>query len=157
MSFFIGLDLSQKRDYTAIGIVETAEIFAGMDWRTYERLNTKVVNVRHLERVRLGTSYLAVAERVRQVANSRQLVGRCALVMDATGLGGPVLEMLRNARLGCEIIPVTITGGDRETNSGGMWRVPKRDLINRLQLMFERKELKSPAGCGTPKPSPTNS
>ena len=62
--------------------------------------------------------------------------------MDATGLGAPVLEMLRNASLGCQIVPVIITGGERETGSGGMWRVPKRDLINRLQIMFERKELK---------------
>ena len=142
MSFFIGLDLGQKHDYTAIGIVETTEVFTGMDWRTYERQHSKFVNVRHLERVRLGTTYLAVVERMRQIVNSRELVGRCTLVMDATGLGGPVLEMLRHARLGCEIIPVTITGGDRETNTGGMWRVPKRDLINRLQLMFERQELK---------------
>ena len=142
MPFFIGLDLGQKHDYTAIGIIETTETYIGLDFQTYERKHSNHVNVRHLERVRLGTTYLAVAERVRQIVNSRELVGRCTLVMDATGLGGPVLEMLRHARLGCDIIPVTITGGDRETNSGGMWRVPKRDLINRLQLMFERKELK---------------
>jgi hypothetical protein len=142
MSFFIGLDLGQKRDYTALGIVETTALYTGMDWRTYERQHARYVNVRHLERVRLGTTYLAVVERMRQVVNSRELIGRCSLVMDATGLGGPVLEMLRNARLGCQIIPVTITGGDRQTDTAGMWRVPKRDLVNRLQLMFERKELK---------------
>ncbi len=141
MSFFIGLDLGQKQDYTAIAIIETVDQYVGMDWRTYERKNLSTVSVRHLERVRLGTSYLAVIERLRQIVNSRELVGRCILVMDATGLGGPVLELLRAARLGCQIIPVTITGGDREINSGGMWRVPKRDLINRLQLMLERKEL----------------
>ena len=60
-----------------------------MDWRTYERKHTNHVDVRHLERVRLGTTHLAVVERMRQVVNSRELVGRCTLVMDATGLGGP--------------------------------------------------------------------
>ncbi|MDQ2948083.1 MAG: hypothetical protein M3Y27_19460 [Acidobacteriota bacterium] len=141
MPFFIGLDLGQKQDYTAIAIIETASQYTGLDWRTYEHHYLRSVNVRHLERIRLGTSYLAVVERLRQVVNSRELIGRCTVVMDATGLGGPVLDLLRAAGLGCEIVPVTITGGDRETYSGGMWRVPKRDLINRLQLLFERKEL----------------
>ena len=141
MPFFIGLDLGQKQDYTAIAIIETASQYTGLDWRSYEHKHLNYVNVRHLERIRLGTSYLAVVERLRQIVNSRELVGRCTVVMDATGLGGPVLDLLRAAGLGCEIVPVTITGGDRETYSGGMWRVPKRDLINRLQLLFERKEL----------------
>ncbi len=141
MSFFIGLDLGQKQDYTAIAIIETTDQYTGLDWRTYERRHIPRVDVRHLERIRLGTSYLAVVERLRQIVNSRELAGRCTVVMDATGLGGPVLDLLRAAGLGCEIVPVTITGGDREIYSGGMWRVPKRDLINRLQLLFERKEL----------------
>jgi hypothetical protein len=142
MSFFIGLDLGQKQDYTAIAIIETTSQYTGLDLQSYEYKYSSHVSVRYLERVRLGTSYLGVVDRLRQIANSRELVGRSTLVMDATGLGGPVLDLLRAARLGCEIIPVTITGGDREINSGGMWRVPKRDLVNRLQLMFERKELK---------------
>ena len=135
------MDLGQKQDYTAIAIIETADQYTGLDWRSYEHQHLNHVSIRHLERVRLGTSYLAVVERLRQIVNSRELAGRCTLVMDATGLGGPVLDLLRAAGLGCEIVPVTITGGDRETYSGGMWRVPKRDLINRLQLLFERKEL----------------
>jgi hypothetical protein len=142
MPFFIGLDLGQKQDYTAIAIIETTSQYTGLDLQTHEYRYSSHVSVRHLERVRLGTSYLAVVERLRQIVNSRELVGRCALVMDATGLGGPVLDLLRAARFGCEIVPVTITGGDREINSGGMWRVPKRDLVNRLQLMLERKEFK---------------
>ena len=115
MPFFIGLDLGQKQDYTAIAIIETASQYTGLDWRSYEHKHLNYVNVRHLERIRLGTSYLAVVERLRQIVNSRELVGRCTVVMDATGLGGPVLDLLRAAGLGCEIVPVTITGGDRET------------------------------------------
>ena len=70
MPFFIGLDLGQNQDYTAIGIIETTDTYVGMNFQTYERKYTGAISVRYLERVRLGTSYLAVAERVRQVANS---------------------------------------------------------------------------------------
>ena len=74
MSFFIGLDLGQKQDYTAIAIIETASQYTGLDWRSYEHKYFNYVNVRHLERIRLGTSYLAVVERLRQIVNSRELM-----------------------------------------------------------------------------------
>ena len=133
------MDLGQKQDYTAIAIIETADQYTGLDWRSYEHQHLNHVSIRHLERVRLGTSYLAVVERLRQIVNSRELAGRCTLVMDATGLGGPVLDLLRAAGLGCEIVPVTITGADRETYSGGMWRV-------------SAKNCRSPVASAKPKP-----
>ena len=58
--------------------------------------------VRHLQRVPLGTSYPLVVEAVREALASEELRGRCSLTIDATGLGAPVLDMLRAARLGCE-------------------------------------------------------
>jgi hypothetical protein len=38
MSFFIGLDLGQKQDYTAIAIIETTSQYTGLDWRRNSRL-----------------------------------------------------------------------------------------------------------------------
>ena len=51
------------------------------------------------------------------------------------------MDMLRGARLGCPIVPVVITGGERALQSEGTWRVPKRDLVMGLQVMFEAREL----------------
>ncbi len=65
--------------------------------------------------------------------------------MDATGLGMPVLDMLRTANLGCLITPVLLTGGERESCVAGIWHVPKRDLITGLQSMLEKRELGRPA------------
>ena len=45
-----------------------------------------------------------------------------------------VVDMLRAARLGCDIAAVTITGGERQTQKGSVWSVPKRDLIAGVQL-----------------------
>src|SRR6266481_650140 len=74
-----------------------------------------------LERMRLGTPYPAVVDRVREVAPRPALFGRCELAMDATGLGMPVLDMLRAANLGCRIVPVLLTGGEREKCVKGIY------------------------------------
>jgi hypothetical protein len=60
------------------------------------------------------------------------------VVVDGTGVGAPVVDMLRAAGLGCEITAVSITGGDRESRRG----VPKRDLIAGVQLALEKGELR---------------
>jgi hypothetical protein len=67
------------------------------------------------------------------------------VVMDATGVGAPVLDMLRKANLGCRIAPVIMSGGERASHAGGLWHVPKRDLIAGLQLMLEKREMGLPA------------
>src|SRR5712692_926462 len=86
---FVGLDLGQSQDPTALSVVERAEVFPGaMDWVSYER------------------------PRARRVVGRSAREGRCTLVVDATGLGAPVVDMLRIANLRCEIVPVLLTGGE---------------------------------------------
>ena len=53
--------------------------------------------LRHVERVPLGTPYPEVVERVRELVTHDELAGRCALAVDATGVGAPVVDMLRAA------------------------------------------------------------
>jgi hypothetical protein len=140
--FFVGLDLGQSRDHSALAVVERTEIFLDeMDWVKYERRRTQRFRVRFAERVRLGTPYPDVVERVRRVVRSNPLAGRCTLVMDATEVGAPVLDILRRSNLGCAIEPVILTGGERESHTGGVWHVPQRDLVTGLRVMLEKEEL----------------
>src|SRR5882762_8049996 len=145
VTYFVGLDLGQSRDPSALAVVERVEILLDMDYVAYERRRAMRYRVRFLERVRLGTPYPDVVGRVRELLRRPALAGRCTLVMDATGVGAPVLDMLRKANLGCWIAPVILTGGERESHSGGLWHVPKRDLITGLQVMLEKRELGLPA------------
>jgi phage FluMu gp28-like protein len=125
--FYVGVDLGQKRDHTAIAVVERRERLL----------------VRHVERVALGTPYPLVAAHLREMVSRPELRGRCALAVDGTGLGGPVVDMLRGARLGCEITAVTISGGERERKSGSLAvSVPKRDLIAGIQVALEKGDLR---------------
>jgi hypothetical protein len=128
---FVGLDLGQRRDHTAIATVEKAG---------------EQMVVRHAERVMLGTPWALVVERVRAIVSHPRMIGQSCLVVDATGVGSPVVEMLRNARLGCEVVAVTITGGDRESQTAQGWSVPKRDLMTGLQLGLENGAVKIARG-----------
>jgi hypothetical protein len=137
--FYIGLDLGQRHDYSAIAIVERHDLH-----RAFLAPQPDKLLVRFAERLPLGTPYPGVVERVRQIV--RTLDAQCALTVDNTGVGAPVVELLRTARLGCEITAVTITGGASASGRGAAWNVPKRDLIAGVQLSLEKHELRIAPG-----------
>jgi phage FluMu gp28-like protein len=126
--FYLGIDLGKTRDHTAIAIVER-KIAGGL-------------LLRYAERVALGTPYPQVVEHVRHMVQHENLRGQCAVAVDATGVGAPVVDMLRSGHLGCDVSAVNITGGEKETQSGNVWNVPKRDLMAGVQVLLEKRELK---------------
>ena len=157
--YYIGLDIGQKRDHTAMAIVERAQvIFAGRDPATYAPLERVEHRLRYLKRLPLGLPYSAEDGEPSVVQFVATMMGRLrsryggahgtaagdrfTLVADATGVGTPVVELLRQARLGCELVAVTITGGAKEAQTRDGWNVPKRDLVTGLQVMYERDELR---------------
>lgn len=127
-SFCIGVDLGQARDYTAIAIVERV----GAEPET--------LHVRHVERVPLGTAYPAVVARVSSIARATCLRAAVTLVVDATGVGRPVVDLFIVA--GLRPIAVTITAGATPSGHGTEHRVPKRDLCSILQVLLQGRRLK---------------
>jgi hypothetical protein len=144
--YFVGVDLGQRQDYTAIAVVEKWEAATGFDRAKWAPTVEARNSLRHLERLPLGTPYPEVVRRVREVARSAELAGRCAVVADATGVGRPVIDLLRGAELGCELAAVTITGQGRASRVDGEWRVPKRELVVGLQVLLETGSLRIAAG-----------
>ena len=130
--------MGQSRDYTAMAAIERAELVGGFDYAMRAYRKEVALRLRLLERVPLGTAYPEVVERVRLVTGSKQLAGRCHLAVDGTGVGRPVVDLLRRARLEAVLMPVTITSGQMETREQGFYRVPKRDLIIGLQVLLQR-------------------
>lgn len=106
------------------------------------------LQIRHLERLPLGTSYPRVVERVASLLSAEPLASRStALVVDGTGVGTSVVDSLVEA--GLSPISVTIHGGDRVTRGEaepGGFRVPKRDLISAVQVLLQSGRLKIAAG-----------
>lgn len=143
----MGLDLGQSQDFTAIAVLQRAELVGEWDPVMFAWRKTIALRLRHLERVALGTPYTEVVERVVAVTRSADLAERCHLIADATGVGRPVVDMLRSAELGCRRLwPVVITNGELERHADGYYRVPKRDLIVGLQLLLQRKGLQIAKG-----------
>lgn len=140
--YFVGLDLGQRQDFTALAVLERVETKGEWDaWRMAYKKDV-TLRLRHLERVPLGTPYPEVVARVRRLLQTEAMGGHCDLVVDATGVGRPVVEMLELADLGCWVRPVVVTGGRHESVEGGWAHVPKRDLMSRLQVLLQGDRLK---------------
>jgi len=137
MRYNIGLDLGKRRDHAALAVIERVEHHSPYSGSTLASLDVLL-----LERIPLGTPYTAVVAAVRRLVNSDALRGRCALAVDATGVGGPVVDMLRRCQLGCDLSAVTMTAGDHESGDGLEYSVPKQDLIAAVQVHLELGQLR---------------
>jgi hypothetical protein len=141
--YFAGLDIGQLSDYTALAIMERVYKYEDhLDIET--QLEHRLV---HLMRFELGTPYPEVVDRLGEFFAREPLAGRTRLAVDATGVGLAVFQDLKKARLPVrEIMPVLITAGQQVNREGGIWRVPKRDLVHPLRVRFEEKSIKIPRG-----------
>lgn len=144
--YFLWLDLGQVHDPTALAVLKMEEVERAWDPGRFARRKGAALRLRYLERVPLGTPYPEVVEKVREVTRSAALAGRCRLMVDATGVGRPVVELLRRADLRCGIMPAVVTSGEMETSGDGYYRVPKRDLITGLQVLLQKRALQIAAG-----------
>src|ERR1700722_20191054 len=61
--YFVGLDLGQRQDHSALAVVERDEVVLDeMDFARYEQRRARRFRVRFLERLRVGTPYPDVVE-----------------------------------------------------------------------------------------------
>ena len=102
VSYLCGLDLGQQHDYTALAIAEY--------YRPDGPTACPQYDVRHIERMPLGTSYPTVVSRIHTLLNAPRLKDHVELIVDGTGVGRPVVDMLRQA--GLKPVAVSIHGGD---------------------------------------------
>lgn len=138
-SYHLGVDLGQRKDHTAIVVVEQrVECTGARDAATFEYVRVRKFVVVRVEQVRLGTRYSSIVDRVETIAAA--LAGNGAtltIAIDATGLGGVVTEDLRRRRLGGELLPVVSTGGNEGRYADGFFMTPKVELMMGLLRAFE--------------------
>jgi hypothetical protein len=115
------------------------------------------LHLRHLERYPLKTPYTHIADHVRDLLSGPPFTvpvlenGRVAkpstqLIVDATGVGTAVTDLLTERRL--NFVEVTITGlGQRVSRNGARkYSVPKQDLVAALEVPFHKGTLKVAKG-----------
>jgi hypothetical protein len=136
--FVVGADLGQVNDHSAIAVVER---IVGTE-PTIGAVLPTVFAVRHLERIPLGTPYPQVAARLVALFENAPLVG-ATLVVDETGVGRPVVDLLRTMPIKAALHPLTITSGSRaRLEPTGRWRVAKKLLIANVRALLASGRLK---------------
>jgi len=144
-TFIISADLGQANDYTAISVIE--RILNGVGVLGYMGRGEKQLHLRHIERPSRGTEYPAIVDRLIELYKSPQLKDAPkAVVIDLTGLGRPVYDMMRQAGFNRSLSAINITGGMDSTFTEGHYNVPKRELITGLQIHLQNGTLKIAKG-----------
>lgn len=146
--YTVGVDLGQAQDPTAVAIIERAVRPDVKPGKRIFRSNTVAsrisLAVRHLERLPLRMPYPDQARLVARLLYTAPLTGNSDLVVDATGVGRPVVDLFKKA--GLRPIGVTITAGDAWSVVGRNYRVSKLLLVSRLQALLHTGDLKIAAG-----------
>lgn len=167
--FRAGLDLGQVNDSSALVIIEeiehpTHDPSLVHETRDGPRLllpdgrygdvppdDEPSYDVRHVMRWKLGTPYPKIVDDVVTMMMAKPLLGECPLVVDATGVGRPVIDMFHeHKRWDFPLTPVVITSGQHVTHDKGFTHVPKRDLVSTVQVLLQSRRLRFPQASKLP-------
>lgn len=148
--WIVGVDLGQSTDPTALCALNHRVVPLD-DWiqddkaKRWKQKRTEHFDVRHLERVPLGTPYPEVVQHVASVLARQPLIAGAKLVIDETGVGRAVGDIFDAA--GLRPNRVTITAGLETTKHGAWaWHVSKTQLISGLDARLHTGELRIAAG-----------
>lgn len=128
--YILGLDLGQQNDYTVLSMLKMYEIKGTLEY-----------HLQYLKKYPLRTSYPDIVELVNGFIKNPFLKDKALLIVDYTGVGRPVVDLLRGYEV--NLVALNITGG-----SSSNWKnnrevsVPKKDIVSSLQVSFQSSKLK---------------
>ncbi|MFN0102672.1 MAG: hypothetical protein ACKV2U_11350 [Bryobacteraceae bacterium] len=143
---YLGLDLGQRHDHSALAALELTWAPRGRCQLTYADRYQPELAIRSLTRFPLGTDY----DELYQLVSARLALHHQAprlqtmeLVVDAGGPGPPMVDRLRKTlSANVAVRPVIITGGKgQNTLTGGYIGIPRRSLITTLLLTMAAHSL----------------
>jgi hypothetical protein len=136
----LGLDLGQASDPSALTVIRQRTPFrqsAATGERTEE--GTPSYSVVWIRRFDLGTPYPDVVRQTAALQEAPQTGHDPPLVMDATGLGAPVVDAFHEE--GLRPVQIVFTSGNDVTRSGRRFKVPKQDLVTTVQSLLQSDRL----------------
>jgi hypothetical protein len=135
--FFLGLDLAQPGEFTALAVVE----------RITSRQPTRYT-CRHLQRWTIGTPFpqivIDVAERMAAREHGQPMMPGATLIVDGTGVGRAVVDLFKHLPGSLERFSrVQITPGHAVAfdATSGAWHVARKELAGVLQAMLQTRRL----------------
>lgn len=148
--YYLSVDLAQLQDYTALAAVRQVDAEPKTDNQPEDKTEDegdrpkgkrpdrlrRSYQVGHLERLEKGMSYV---DQVRRIRSVMQALPDAKLIVDATGVGAAVVDMLAQQDL--KPISIWIHGGEKVTSKRRRYRVPKRELAGVLQVVLSERRL----------------
>lgn len=141
--YFLGLDLGQRRDYTALAVAKRQQMVGRWDPVRMGYPREPRLEFVYVERFAIGTSYVAIAKQVRSMVHN----GGVRMAVDGTGVGAGVVDLLRAQGLQAVLWPVTIMGSGGSGTAGApkgpegqeYFTVNKTALFYGLRVALEQK------------------
>jgi hypothetical protein len=143
---WLTVDFGQSNDFTAMVGGEThISIERTVQRYVHSAHETQVASARHYtyrvrnaHRAALGTSYPLIAVQIGLVL---QAMPDSDLIVDGTGVGRAVIDILRREKL--RPISIVITGGVQFTKvNWNEYHVPKTDLVGALQVVAQEQRIR---------------
>jgi hypothetical protein len=147
MSLALGVDLAQARDRTAIVAVRSwmTEPTADQAVRARRPRRERHHSIDHAERLRVGVSYPEQAAAIISIAEGLAGDERPTLVVDATGVGRAVVDMIRRDSP-FPVRAVTIGAGLEVVRDGWRVTVPKVELVGALEVVLSSRRIHAVEG-----------
>ncbi len=144
---YYGLDLGKRQDHTALVVLELTWEYGEKNHATQGIALHPRLTVRQAPRLPLDTETVSIPAFVRSTVQkfaprygSPKTNG--TLLIDATGNGHTVVELLRRESHGLRLSPVCISSGRTAKHLKDSYlSIPRTDLLTRLKLLFERKRI----------------
>ncbi len=151
--YFLGLDLGKRVDRSALAVLELQWEGNGFDYAWHVPIRHPIVRLIRADRFPLGLPYSQIPGILSSVLHKLErmpvLPGNAGkafqkdLAVDAANAGSFLLEILQQQSLPATLVPVSITGGERENRiQGGVWSVPRPILFSNLRILFEAGNLR---------------
>jgi len=133
--YFIGLDLGFSTDFSAISIIERRY---EREYEYFEEFEKPHFDLTYLERFQIP--YPEISQKIKVLFEDPRLRQTGELVVDATGVGLPIVQMLEGE--GINPRAITIHGGEEATETKDGFRVPKKQIVSVLVAALQSARLK---------------
>jgi hypothetical protein len=146
----LSLDLGKMNDYSALALIRRSLMITpdGLPVRDHRRQTLYKFEVINLKRWPKFTPYPEVISFIKdRVLLLSQIQPSPRLILDASGVGNAVVDMVLDANMGVTTIPVTITGGTAvswkrwpRSRAIGCWSA-KEAIVSHTQYALQSKRL----------------
>jgi len=131
IDLILGLDLGQRKDYSALCVVQ----------REFRPSGERHYGLRYLKRWPLGTGYPEILSDLATLLRN-PIFDQPKLAVDITGVGLGVFDFVKQSGLPVIHRPILITAGSHVTNEAGCYHVPKKELVSVLQVLLQSRRLR---------------